>query len=215
MNFNEKGYTFAGALTLIAILSILMALSLPLWSWLKQRDNEEELIFRGREYVEAIARYHQKYNSYPPDVETLVKLKFLRKLYKDPMTKSGEWKVLHPDSLVQTGAAGAINQPNQPGEEQENQDNLFGSRPETKQDESAGDAEKESDEDPEQKSTGPVVGVASRSKKKSIKIVNGQNYYNKWVFTYAVTTQQEPSTKPKPKSKSSKKSTQPPPESKQ
>ena len=27
------------------------------------------------------------------------------------MTKSGKWKVLHPEALVQTGAAGQINMP--------------------------------------------------------------------------------------------------------
>ena len=31
------------------------------------------------------------------------------------MTKSGKWKVLHPEDLVQTGAAGTINNPGQTG----------------------------------------------------------------------------------------------------
>src|SRR5215203_5106132 len=87
--WNQRGYTLAGALALLAVLSIFMALAVPLWSKVKQRDNEEELIFRGSEYVKAIARYHQKFGSYPPDLETLEKLKFIRKLYADPMTRSG------------------------------------------------------------------------------------------------------------------------------
>ena len=111
IRINERGYTLAGALTLLAVMSILMAISLPLWSRVKQRDMEDEMIFRGNEYVEAIARYHQKFGSYPPDLETLEKLKFIRKLYADPMTKSGKWKALHPDALLQTGAAGTINVP--------------------------------------------------------------------------------------------------------
>src|SRR5262245_44278235 len=111
MNCNQRGFTLAGALTLIAVMMILLAISVPLWSRVKQRDNEEELIFQGKEYSEAIARYHQKFNAYPPDLDSLEKLKFIRKLYLDPMTKSGKWKVIHPDALVQTGAAGMINTP--------------------------------------------------------------------------------------------------------
>ncbi len=111
MKLNERGFTLAGALTILAVIAVFWALTLPLWARIKQHDNEQELIFRGNEYIEAIGRYHQKYGTYPPDLETLQKLKFIRKLYVDPMTKSGKWKVLHPESLVQTGAAGQINMP--------------------------------------------------------------------------------------------------------
>ncbi len=99
---SEGGFTLAGALVILAVLAIFMMLSVPLWSRIKQRDNEKELIFRGKEYMEAVGRYQAKFGTYPPDLDTLVKLKMIRKLYKDPMTKSGKWKVLHPDSLVQT-----------------------------------------------------------------------------------------------------------------
>ena len=48
MSFNQRGFTLAGALALIAVMSILLALAVPLWSRVKLRDNEEELIFRGK-----------------------------------------------------------------------------------------------------------------------------------------------------------------------
>jgi type II secretory pathway pseudopilin PulG len=193
MSFNQRGFTLAGALTMIAVMTILLAMAIPLWSRVKQRDNEEELIFRGKEYTEAITRYQQRFGAYPPDLDTLQKLKFIRRLYTDPMTKSGKWKVIHPDSLVQTGEAGKINQPGQEDsedEDSEEDDQTPGIKPldsgtqSTNQEEELN--EDEGDEEPEVESTGPVVGVVSRSKKTSIKVYNGQSTYNKWVFVYNV-----------------------------
>ena len=201
--FNERGFTLAGALAIIAILAIFWALTLPLWSRVKQRDNEEELIFRGSEYVEAIARYHQKFGTYPPDLETLEKLKYIRKLYPDPMTESGKWKVLHPDALAQTGAAGQINLPggntnNNSGKpDQQNADDDEDDEDEEDDDNNGNqlpglDNEEDEDEEEEKEveSVGPVVGVVSRSKKESVKIYNGQAKYNQWKFVYALQQQQ-------------------------
>lgn len=213
MSFNQRGFTLAGALSLIAVMSILLALAVPLWSRVKLRDNEEELIFRGKEYVEAITRYQQRFGAYPPDLETLQKLKFIRRLYPDPMTKSGKWKVIHPDSLVQTGEAGKINQPGQQDsgdnddDDDENNDPNKSPQPFDfgNQNKSEDEALKEddSDEEPEVESTGPVVGVVSRSKKTSIKVYNGQSAYNKWAFTFSVPQElQKVNPVPKPGSKS-------------
>jgi len=188
-----------------------------MWSWVKQRENEEELIFRGREYVEAIARYHARFNSYPPDLETLHKQKFLRKLYKDPMTTSGKWKVLRPDSLVQAGVAGQINQPGQGGL-QTQRDGETGSlfpdsnKREEKKDNQKDDSdhlEQTGEEEPESEVIGPVAGVVSRSKKKAIKVYNGQENYNKWLFVYAAPQQQAPGQAPSPPGQKPKKGGQP------
>jgi type II secretory pathway pseudopilin PulG len=215
----EAGYTLAGALILLAVMAIFMALAMESWTFIKQRENEEELIFRGKQYVKAIALYHAKFNSFPPDIDTLIKQKFLRREFLDPMTKSGKWKVLRPDSLVQTGAAGQINQPGTGGQQNDNQDNSnangngnskskssqrdqgyepgkiptgFGQDQEQSQTSpfDLSDAEKNSDEEPESEVVGPIVGVVSRSKKTSIRVYNNQNTYNKWYFVYAVPQQQ-------------------------
>jgi type II secretory pathway pseudopilin PulG len=207
-NSLEGGYTLAGALVLLAIMAIFMALAVESWTFIKQRENEEELVFRGKEYVKAIGRYHAKFNSFPPDIETLLKQKFLRREYKDPMTRSGKWKVLRPDSLVQTGAAGQINQPGQAGKElkekdqendngdQQNQGYQPGQIPTSSQQEqtqtspsNSTEADKNSDEEPESEVVGPIVGVVSRSKKTSIRVYNQQNTYNKWYFVYSLPQQ--------------------------
>ena len=219
----EAGYTLAGVLVLIGIMSVMMAMALPVWERIKQRENEEELIFRGKEYMEAIARYHTKFHSFPPDVETLSKMKFIRKLYKDPMTENGEWKLLHPESLVETGEAGFINQPGAKQREDEDQEGNEKKRegvvpglgsPRTKDPEKDSSTEEGGDE----KSIGPVVGVVSRSKKTSLRIYNGQSTYDKWIFAYVPQQDQQPPPRPpkpgkqqdKNKSKDEKKK-QPPP----
>ncbi len=188
------GYTLAGVLVLIAIMSIMMAMALPVWDRIKQRENEEELIFRGKEYVEAIGRYHTKFNSYPPDVETLLKMKFIRKLYKDPMTENGEWKLLHPDSLVETGEAGFVNQPGSKKSADDDEDE--GNNPQEVIPGLGGskkpDSEEEKSEEGDEKSIGPVVGVVSRSKKNSLRIYNGQSTYDKWIFAHVPQQQVQP-----------------------
>jgi type II secretory pathway pseudopilin PulG len=226
MSYNQRGFTLAGALTLIAVMTILLAMAIPLWSRVRQRDNEEELIFRGKEYVEAISRYQQKYGTYPPDLDTLEKLKFIRKLYMDPMTKSGKWKVIHPDSLVQTGEAGKINQ-SQPGQEgdDDDDDDKGGAKKKSFEFEDTNNKtddelkEVNANEEPEVESIGPVVGVVSRSKKASMKIYNGQTTYDKWAFVFALPQQQQqqqpkklkPSTKPGAKIKPGDSKTPSPP----
>jgi hypothetical protein len=200
----EKGYTLAGVLVLIGIMSVMMAMALPVWERIKQRENEEELIFRGKEYMEAIARYHTKFHSFPPDMETLLKMKFIRKLYKDPMTESGEWKLLHPGSLVETGEAGFINQPgskqrragDQETEEEEDREGVIPGLSGSKRDDSTEDAASESEDEGDETSIGPVVGVVSRSKKTSLRIYNGQSTYDKWIFAYVPQQDQQPAPPP-------------------
>lgn len=233
---NQRGYTLAGALTLIAVMSILMALAVESWSWVKRRDNELELIFRGKEYAEAIGRYQQKYGAYPPDLDTLYKLKFIRRLYKDPMTESGKWKVLHPDSLVQLGLAGQTTpttatsdqkskkktksrQSTGPRDEQQgmgDQSSQDQNSQDQKEDDNllSGDEDKDEEEEPEVESTGPVVGVVSRSKKASIKVYNNQSTYNKWYFAFALQQVQQipqPGVTPPPKTPRNPNTPPPPP----
>jgi hypothetical protein len=63
-----------------------------------QRQKEEELIFRGQQYTRAIQLYVRRFGRYPTSLEELEdtnELRFIRKLYKDPMTTDGEWRLIH------------------------------------------------------------------------------------------------------------------------
>ena len=63
-----------------------------------KRDREEEMIHRGTEYARAIKKYYKKFGRYPANLEhwKTPTDRFLRKRYKDPLTKDGKWKLLQP-----------------------------------------------------------------------------------------------------------------------
>jgi general secretion pathway protein G len=110
---SASGYTVIELIVAFTILSILVAAALPLARVSIQRQREVELRHALREMREAIDRYkvasdqnliEKKLDTegYPPDLQTLVdgvqmlntvdkKLKFLRRIPRDPMTGSTEW----------------------------------------------------------------------------------------------------------------------------
>jgi len=129
----QSGFTFVELLVVCAILLILASAILPLARVSVQREREEELRVALREMRNAIDKYKDAADvgaiapfdikagteNYPPDLETLVngvtkandatgvKLKFLRKIPIDPMTKSTEWGLRaygdRPDSTAWGG----------------------------------------------------------------------------------------------------------------
>ncbi|HMD34083.1 MAG TPA: type II secretion system protein, partial [Vicinamibacterales bacterium] len=77
----------AALLVAMSILAVMMTVALPVWKQNTQREKEEELVFRGKQYVHAIALFQRKYpGTYPPNLNVLFEQKFLRKKYKDPIT---------------------------------------------------------------------------------------------------------------------------------
>ncbi|MXY15634.1 MAG: type II secretion system protein [Acidobacteria bacterium] len=80
----------------LAAAGIFMSVALPVWSQAAQREREAELVFRGEQYTRAVALY-QRTNpgAFPPDVETLIEERFLRREYRDPMVEHGEFRILH------------------------------------------------------------------------------------------------------------------------
>ena len=64
-----------------------MTVVMPVWKQTAQREKEEELVFRGKQYVHAIGLFQRKFaNAYPPNIDVLVEQRFLRKKFKDPIT---------------------------------------------------------------------------------------------------------------------------------
>src|SRR5262245_62860623 len=92
----ESGYILIGIVIILVILGVALVAAVPLWQKAVQREREQELIFRGYQYMQAIERYQRKYpGAYPPTIELLVEQKFLRKAYKDPFGgEKGEWNLL-------------------------------------------------------------------------------------------------------------------------
>ena len=66
-----------------------------------QREKEQEMIWRGKQYVRGVKLYYRKMGRFPTSVDDLTKpklgsLRFMRQAYKDPMNKAdGSWRFIY------------------------------------------------------------------------------------------------------------------------
>ena len=99
----------AALLVALAIMAILLSVAMPVWRHEARREKEAELVFRGEQYARAVALFRFKNanipNAFPPSIDSLVQGRYLRKKYKDPMTKDGEFV------LIGVGSAQPRHQP--------------------------------------------------------------------------------------------------------
>ena len=112
MNFelrtHNSGFTYVALLAAIVIIGISMGAAGKYWSFVMQREKEEELLFRGEQYRTAIERYYRATPGwcktqrlsicppvvhYPQSIDDLIKdsrfletRRHLRQKYLDPMT---------------------------------------------------------------------------------------------------------------------------------
>ena len=93
----DSGYMLLAILLLMAVMIIAATVEAPRLVQQMKRDREEEMIHRGTEYARAIKKFYKKFGRYPASLEQLDntnQVRFLRKRYKDPLTKEGNWKLL-------------------------------------------------------------------------------------------------------------------------
>lgn len=94
----EGGYMLLAILLMMAMMIIVATYYVaPRMVQQIKRDREEEMIHRGTEYARAIKKFYKKNGRYPATLDDLDKgqVRFLRKRYKDPLTKDGKWKLLN------------------------------------------------------------------------------------------------------------------------
>ena len=159
----ESGYAMAALLVAMAVMAVLMSAALPVWKHDARRAKEEELVWRGQQYVRAIRLYNMRMGALPPSIDVLVTGRYLRKKYKDPVTND-DFQVLGAGSPMpgQSGAAGGrgtIGSVSQP----------------------TGSSAFSSSQSPVM---GAIIGVVSKSKDESIRLYQGLNHYNEWTFVY-------------------------------
>jgi type II secretory pathway pseudopilin PulG len=163
----------------LAIMSIMLSVAMPVWHQTARREKEEELIFRGTQYARAVGLYQRKFaGGYPPSVDFLVQQKFLRKKYKDPMVPGGEFQVIPAGAA---GMAGRTGQQSAQGNRQGGANVSF-SVGGTLSSLSSGLSLSTSSSE---QVVGPVAGVVSKSTEESIRLYNGRNHYNEWLFLYS------------------------------
>jgi type II secretory pathway pseudopilin PulG len=185
----EGGYILLGVVIIVVIMGIFMGLAVPVWQHVMKREREEELLWRGRQYVRAIELYQTKYpGAFPPSIDVLVEQKFLRKAYPDPMVQDGEWKILRQLSpeirqMMNPAARGR-------GEEGEGRRGRGpGLSPSQRQSSSQRSSRTRSSTSrlgagSGEQGLGGIVGVMSRSEEDSIRIIDGKNKYSEWLFVY-------------------------------
>ena len=174
----------AALLVALAVMSLMLSMTLPVWHHAAQREREAELIFRGEQYARAIMLYQrQTPGAYSPAVEG----RFLRRAYRDPMTVGGEFRLILQSELVEFSGLGAVGGAADDGEPEEAGDGprrqrqgedvrdrpgfMQGVRPFANRGErTPGGVD------------GNIAGVVSRSEETSIALYNGQSRYSDWVF---------------------------------
>jgi type II secretory pathway pseudopilin PulG len=206
---------------LITIMLIVLAVEAPRIAQQIQRDKEEELVYRGKQYAMAIKRFYHKNGTYPLSLEQLEDtnhMRFLRRRFKDPMTPEGEWKLIHigeaqfnlpapgtgapgqAGTLTTSPAGGTASPSPSPGGL--GGPSGFGTgpgglggglgsgglgasgTPQAGPSGQMGTLTTQNIGSGTGAGGGPIMGVASMSKKTSIKEFNGNNEYDQWLFVY-------------------------------
>ena len=93
------GFTYIGLLALVVVIGIMLAAAGEVTATAAQRERETQLLWVGHEYREAIGRYWRQRRVYPQDLQDLlgaapdapVQVRYLRRLYPDPMTNAVDW----------------------------------------------------------------------------------------------------------------------------
>jgi type II secretory pathway pseudopilin PulG len=199
----EQGYALVALLALMSVMALAALAAVPNIRRQEQRERELEAIFRGEEVADAIKDYIVKGTTHQPptSLDQLIegvttpqavtkKLQILRRsALKDPLSKTGEWRLVivnspqlinfqtaviqyagHPVEVTKNPTLKSLNlvPPAQIGVIK----GLDGSK----------DAAK-SDDDSDDSVTGPFIGVSSRSRRDSLVTYYGLDHHNEWVFT--------------------------------
>lgn len=98
----SAGFTYLALLFAIAIMGTVLAVVGMVWSQAAQREKEQELLFVGDQYRKAIGLYYERApggaKRYPRKLEdllgdprSLAAQRYLRKLFRDPVTGEKKW----------------------------------------------------------------------------------------------------------------------------
>ncbi len=163
----EAGYNLVVLLMAITVLNIMVAATLPLWSTWAQGEKEEELLFRGMQYAEAIRVFQKRFGRLPIKFDEFLEVepRSIRQLWTDPMTGEVDWVPMIQGQV--TTPAGGGQPPNaqnrsQPSQQTTDPAGSFGQPPQAPQ--------------------GPILGVHSRSTDTSLKMFRDQTQYDQWNF---------------------------------
>jgi len=139
----------------VFLLAIGLLIAVPVLQTEVQREKEEELIFRGKQYAEAVRLYAQKNpGRFPSSFKELLEKKCIRKLFRDPFGPDGQWNVILATGRAPSGR------------------------------ESAGEILIAPERALAAIKNPQILGVVSSSTARSVKIYNDQESHDKWLFYF-------------------------------
>jgi type II secretory pathway pseudopilin PulG len=196
----ERGYALV---SLILVMSLLALFALGAAENVRQqgqREREKEAIFRGEQVADAIRSYYryrgaQGVNSLPNSIDDLLqgiprgtkKLQILRsEAAHDPLSSSGEWKLIGPTSesvgsFVKDLTVYSGGTPPTPRGDMQRLASVIPQMLNVLNTGSTGTAR--GGEDDSGDSSGPFLGVTSRSQRNSVMTYYGIDHHDGWVFT--------------------------------
>jgi general secretion pathway protein G len=99
-----SGFTLVELLVVMSIIALLLALAAP--RYFKSVARAEETVLKENLTLmrDALDKYYADTGKYPPDLEDLVKKRYLRKVPEDPITGSAAtWILVPPDNPEKGG----------------------------------------------------------------------------------------------------------------
>jgi type II secretory pathway pseudopilin PulG len=199
---SEEGYTLIALLALMTVLALFAAAAAPSLRQQAQRQREDEAIFRGEQVATAIRLYYSTRQrsfgagdaSLPTSMDQLLegiprgtkKVQVLRpSAAHDPLSESGEWRLVRPRSseladFQRSVVLFAGNMKPVTRDPQLQQVEQLMAPPVLP---TMGLTSTTSTSLSDDSSTGPFIGVASRSRSDSIINYYGISKHSEWVFT--------------------------------
>jgi type II secretory pathway pseudopilin PulG len=100
----QRGLVLLALLIMLVLIGVGALGAAEVWSTAVKREREAELLFIGEQYRRAIGEYYKMSpgrRAYPPSIESLLvderfpnPVHHLRRVYRDPMTATGEFELI-------------------------------------------------------------------------------------------------------------------------
>lgn len=196
----EEGYVLVALLAVMSLLALFAMAATSNVQQQSQREREKEAIFRGEQVAEAIRSYYrfkgaQGVNSLPTSMDQLLegiprgtkKLQILRvEASRDPLSKTGEWKLISPTSQDFGGFVSSLTiySGGVPPTPRRDFASLAGLIPIVTDVLNTGSTNTApGGDDTSANLDGPFLGVASRSQRNAVINYYGIGRHDAWIFT--------------------------------
>ncbi len=196
----DDGYALIALMAFMAVLALMMIALAPNVRQQAQRERELEAIARGEEVAEAIRLYILEKRTLPTSMDQLLeglprgtkKIQILRPYAAiDPLSSSGEWKLVRPreKDLIEFQRKVMLHfngkQPNTRDQRQvqEVYSNIIQELAGLKNTKSEDEDPAPGGEDESASSSGPFIGVVSRSRRESVIHYYSIDRHDRWIFT--------------------------------